>query len=118
MSPPPSVGGHKNVQSKRHVNSRVDFKRVQKLPIEVVLFSCKVQVWILVLVVLSRVHIIIFFQCPRYANARQLYIQNYLVSHNTHELLHGKESASDIENEALFMNIQEFIIKSNRFILN
>ena len=56
------------------------------------------------------------FQCPRYANARQLYIKNYLVSQNTYELLHGKGSASDIENEALFMNVQEFIIKSNRFI--
>ena len=44
------------------------------------------------------------FKCPRYANVRQLYIQNYLVSHNTHELLHSKESASDIENE-VFKNL-------------
>ena len=35
--------------------------------------------------------------------------------HKTHELLCGKESASDLENEALFLNVQEFIVKSKRF---
>ena len=27
----------------------------------------------------------------------------------------SKESASDLENEALFLNVQEFIVKSKRF---
>ena len=56
-----------------------------------------------------------FFHCQRYVNIRETYLHNYLESHNTHELLCGKESASDLENEALFLNVQEFIVKSKRF---
>ena len=56
-----------------------------------------------------------FFHCQRYVNIRETYLHNYIESHNTHELLCGKESASDLENEALFLNVQEFIVKSKRF---
>ena len=33
----------------------------------------------------------------------------------THELLYGKETATDLENEALFLKVQDFIIHSKRF---
>ena len=58
-----------------------------------------------------RVHTIIFStaQDIYMAEKRETYLHNYLESHNTHELLCGKESATDLENEALFLNVQEFI---------
>ena len=43
------------------------------------------------------------FQCPRYAAIRDTYLHNYLDSHTTREILYGKESATDLENEALFL---------------
>ena len=64
-----------------------------------------------------RVHTIIFstVQDTMYVNIRETYLHIYPESHNTHELLRGEESASDLENEALFLNVQEFIVKSKRF---
>ena len=56
-----------------------------------------------------------FFHCPRYVNIRETYLHSYLESHNTHELLYGKEPVSAQENEALFLSVQEFIVKSKRF---
>ena len=56
------------------------------------------------------------FQYPRYAAIRDTYLHIYLDSHTTREILYGKESATDLENEALFLNIQEFIIKSKCFV--
>ena len=50
-----------------------------------------------------------------YVNIRETYLHIYPESHNTHELLRGEESASDLENEALFLNVHEFIVKSKRF---
>ena len=50
------------------------------------------------------------FHCPRYNAIRERYLHSYLESHNTHDLLNGKESSSDSENEVLFQNVQEFII--------
>ena len=46
---------------------------------------------------------------------RETYLYIYLESHNTREFSYGKEPASDLENEALFVNVQEFIVKSVRF---
>ena len=53
--------------------------------------------------------------CPRYKAIRERYLHSYLDSHNTHDLLYGKESSSDSENKVLFQNVQEFIIQSKRF---
>ena len=57
------------------------------------------------------------FHCPRYDSMRETYLHMFLESHNTGERLYGKGSASDLENEALFLNVhvQEFIVKSRRF---
>ena len=55
------------------------------------------------------------FHCPRYNAIRERYLHSYLDSRNTHDLLYGKESSSDSENEVLFQNVQEFFIKSKRF---
>ena len=38
-----------------------------------------------------------------------------LQTHKTHELLYGKETATDLEKEALFLKVQDFIIHSKRF---
>ena len=56
------------------------------------------------------------FQCSRHAAIRDTYLHNYLDSRTTREILYGKESATDLENEALFLNVQEFITKSKRFV--
>ena len=36
--------------------------------------------------------------------------------HNVHDLLFGKENAPDNDNELLFLKVQDFIIKSKRFV--
>lgn len=56
-----------------------------------------------------------FTQCSRYSAIRNTYLQNYLPNYSTHDLLFGKESVSDLENETLFLNVQEYILKSKRF---
>lgn len=56
------------------------------------------------------------FICPKYANIRHTYLSSYLRTHNTHELLFGKENVSLHENEDMVLKVQEYIIKSRRFI--
>ena len=58
---------------------------------------------------------LIIFICLIYRQIRNTYLSDVLQTHNTHELLYGKEAAIDLENEALFMKVQDFIIHSNRF---
>ena len=37
-------------------------------------------------------------------------------THCTHDLLHGKETATDEENQIMFLHVQDFIVKSKRFV--
>ena len=46
---------------------------------------------------------------------KKIYLSDVLQTHYMHELLYGKETATDLENEALFLNVQDFIIHSKRF---
>ena len=46
--------------------------------------------------------IISFFICPIYRHTRNIYVSDVLQTHNTHELLYGKETATYLENEKLF----------------
>ena len=39
----------------------------------------------------------------------------YLQTHSIHDLLHGKETATDEENQIMFLHVQDFIVKSKRF---
>ena len=57
-----------------------------------------------------------FFICPNYSNARNLYLPSNLNDLNTHQLLHGKPDVSDSDNECLFLQVQDFIMHSRRFI--
>ena len=58
----------------------------------------------------------LFFICPRYIGIRNTYPSNILQTHRTKELLFGKETASVNENETLLLKVQDYIIKSRRFI--
>ena len=56
-----------------------------------------------------------FFICPIYKHTRNKYLSDVLQTHNRHELLYGNETATDLENEALFLKVQDYIIHSKRF---
>ena len=56
------------------------------------------------------------FRCPRYTADRNTYLHDYLQTHSTHDLLHGKETATDEENQIMFLHVQDFIVKSKRFV--
>ena len=56
------------------------------------------------------------FRFLRYTADRDTYLYNYLQTHSTHDLLHGKETATDEENQITFLNVQDFIVKSKRFV--
>lgn len=55
-------------------------------------------------------------RCPRYTDIRNTYLSNYLHTHSVQELLHGKPAATEFENETMFCNVQEFLVKSKRFL--
>ena len=57
-----------------------------------------------------------FYTCPKYTDVRNRYLSDLLPSHNVHDLLFGKENAPDNDNELLFLKVQDFIIKSKRFV--
>ena len=56
-----------------------------------------------------------FFQCPRYAASRTRLLPNDINRYNTHDFLFGIEGKTNRENEALFIKVQDFIVKSGRF---
>ena len=56
-----------------------------------------------------------FFQCPRYAASRNRFLPNDINRYNTHDFLFGIEGKTNRENEALFIKVQDFIVKSGRF---
>ena len=51
-----------------------------------------------------------------YSNARNLYLPSNVNDLNTHPLLHGKPDVPDSDNERLFLQVQDFIMHSRRFI--
>ena len=57
-----------------------------------------------------------FFICPNYNATRERYLEALLRNHTTHELLFGKDTSTDEENEALFLKVQDYILKSKRFV--
>ena len=58
----------------------------------------------------------ILFRYPRYTADRNTYLYDYLQIHSIHDLLLGKETATDEENRILFLHVQDFIVKSKRFV--
>ena len=57
-----------------------------------------------------------FFICPNYDVTRERYLEALLRNHTTHELLFGKDTSTDEGNEALFLKVQDYILKSKRFV--
>ena len=57
-----------------------------------------------------------FFICPNYNVTRERYLEALFRNHTTHELLFGKDTSTDEENEALFLRLQDYILKSKRFV--
>ena len=53
------------------------------------------------------------FRCPRYTADRNTYLYDYLQTHSTHDLLHGKETAADEENQIMFLHVQDFFLNQN-----
>ena len=58
-----------------------------------------------------------FFTCPIFTNARQRYLPDNLENFTVRELQFGKENATEQDNQSLFLQVQDFIIKSGRFNL-
>lgn len=56
-----------------------------------------------------------FFHCPKYTNIRNIYLQDEVLHYSVHDFLFGVETASDTENETLFIKVQNYIINSKRF---
>ena len=56
------------------------------------------------------------FRCPRHTADRNIYFNDYLQTHSTHDLLHGKETATDEENQIIFLHVKDFIVKSKRLV--
>ena len=50
------------------------------------------------------------------AQTRRRYLSNYFPTLNTNQALYGIADASVVENEALFSQVQQFIIHCNRFV--
>ena len=53
--------------------------------------------------------------CPRFTAERRKYLLEPLRKYSVQELLFGKDKATDQENETLFSQVQEYIVKSGRF---
>ena len=56
-----------------------------------------------------------FFVCPIFIDARSRYLPASLINLRTRDLSFGMENKTNHENEALFMQVQEFIVESGRF---
>ena len=56
------------------------------------------------------------FTCPIFMNARQSYLPGNLGNFTAKELLFEKENATEQDNQSLFLQVQDFIVKSGRFI--
>ena len=57
-----------------------------------------------------------FFFCGlKYSAARNRYLPSDIYKYNANDFLFGRDNMTDHENEALFVKIQDYIIKSGRF---
>ena len=56
------------------------------------------------------------FHCPNYSIVRHRYLPQDLDSHSLKDLMYGKTSYSLQENVTLFSQVQDFIVKSGRFV--
>lgn len=57
-----------------------------------------------------------FFQCPKYATARARYLPANIDDFTTRDFLFGSENKTIHENEVLFLEVQEFLVQSGRFL--
>ena len=55
------------------------------------------------------------FICPIYTNERQTYLPNNIKTFTTKYLLFGCENASELDNQSLFFQVQDFSVNSGRF---
>ena len=55
------------------------------------------------------------FTCTNYTVARERYLPPDLQCYTANDLLYGKTTLSPHQNEALFLQVQNFIVKSGRF---
>ncbi|MCG7879157.1 MAG: reverse transcriptase domain-containing protein, partial [Candidatus Thiodiazotropha endolucinida] len=56
------------------------------------------------------------FSCANYSVARERYLPRDLNNFTLSDLLFGKNNLSPHENQSLFLKVQEFIVKSGRFV--
>ena len=55
------------------------------------------------------------FVCTRFAAARNTHLPRNLHNYSTRDLLFGSETRTDQQNEAIFLQVQDFLIHSSRF---
>ena len=55
------------------------------------------------------------FTCSNYNTQRNAHLPDDLHNYSTNDLLYGREQLSEQDNESLFLRVQEFIVKSERF---
>ena len=56
------------------------------------------------------------FMCPNYNDIKYTYLPNNLYTLDIHQLLPGIPSSNNVENETLFLQVQDFILHSRRFV--
>ena len=59
-----------------------------------------------------------FFICPIFLDTRSRYLPSILNNLTARDLLFDMENKTNHENEAFFMQVQEFIVESERFARN
>ncbi|MCG8113232.1 MAG: reverse transcriptase domain-containing protein, partial [Candidatus Thiodiazotropha taylori] len=57
-----------------------------------------------------------FFVCPRLAHIRRRYLPDTHLNYTVKDFLHGNQNLTIQENERIFLKVQEYIIKSGRFL--
>ncbi|MCG7875203.1 MAG: reverse transcriptase family protein [Candidatus Thiodiazotropha endolucinida] len=57
-----------------------------------------------------------FFNCPNYNEVRLRYLPGDLHTYTVQDLLFGMENQTVQENESLFVQVQDFIVRSGRFL--
>ena len=56
------------------------------------------------------------FACPRLTAERRRYLPEILPHYSVREILSGKDNATEQDNETLFLQVQDNIVKSGRFV--
>ena len=57
------------------------------------------------------------FECPKYSKTRNLLLPPNLLEFTTEHLLFGRDDMSNTENEQLFIQVQNYILNTKRFML-